>query len=65
MDNCCKCDHAADLRCPECGATVCYDHLESRYCGPERFFASKYMCPSCWKEKKVTLDSQMARVCGN
>lgn len=65
MDSCYQCDHPAELHCPECGATVCSDHLEPRYAGPDRGFVSKHMCPSCWKDKKVTLDSQMERVCKN
>jgi len=63
MDNCYQCDQPADLQCPECGTTVCSGHLEPRYTGPDRGFESRYMCPSCWKDKKVTLDSQMERVC--
>ena len=58
-----QCDRSVDLRCPKCNATVSSNDLVPRYTGPERGFESKFMCPSCWKDKKVTLDNQMEKLC--
>jgi len=56
-------DKSMKLKCPNCGETAHSGDLVPRYTGPERGFEAKFMCPSCWKDKKVTLDSQMERIC--
>jgi hypothetical protein len=33
--------------------------MESRYTGPDRGFKSRYMCPVCWKKKRVKLNQDM------
>lgn len=58
-----QCNSSVELKCPNCTATVSSRDLVPRYTGPERFFESKFMCPTCWKDKKVTLDSQMEKLC--
>jgi hypothetical protein len=33
--------------------------METRYSGPDRGFKSRYMCPVCWKIKRVMLNQNM------
>jgi hypothetical protein len=35
--------------------------MELRYTGPNRGFKSRYMCPVCWKLKRVVLNENMLR----
>jgi hypothetical protein len=35
--------------------------METRYAGPDRGFKSRYMCPVCWKIKRVVLNENMIR----
>jgi hypothetical protein len=35
--------------------------MEVRYTGPHRGFKSRYMCPVCWKLKRVVLNENMLR----
>jgi len=35
--------------------------MELRYTGPDRGFKSRFMCPSCWKSKRVKLNQDMVR----
>lgn len=61
MESCYKCGGAADFICPDCGTKACRNHMELRYTGPDRGFKSRYMCPSCWKSKRVKLNQDMVR----
>jgi hypothetical protein len=59
MEKCFKCGREAQYICPECGAKACRAHMETRYTGPDRGFRSRYMCPKCWKKKRVVLNENM------
>lgn len=59
MEVCYRCGSKADFICPDCGSKVCRSHMELRYTGPDRGFKSRYMCPSCWKKKRVVLNENM------
>ena len=61
MEACYKCGRPADFICPDCGSKVCGVHMETRYAGPDRGFKSRYMCPVCWKIKRVVLNENMIR----
>lgn len=61
MEVCCKCGRPADFICPDCGSKICKVHMEPRYTGPDRGFKSRYMCPVCWKLKRVVLNENMLR----
>ncbi|HXY55577.1 MAG TPA: hypothetical protein VEM40_12990 [Nitrospirota bacterium] len=61
MESCYKCGRAADFICPDCGTKACKSHMELRYTGPDRGFKSRFMCPSCWKSKRVKLNQDMVR----
>jgi hypothetical protein len=61
MEACYKCGRPADFICPDCGSRVCKVHMELRYTGPNRGFKSRYMCPVCWKLKRVVLNENMLR----
>ena len=59
MEQCNKCGQKADFICPDCGTKVCKAHMELRYTGPDRGLKSRYMCPACWKNKRVKLNQDM------
>lgn len=59
MEKCFKCGREAHYICPECGTKACRSHMELRYTGPDRGFRSRYMCPKCWKKKRVVLNQDM------
>jgi len=59
MEVCFKCRNQADFICPDCGTKVCIAHAELRYSGPHRGLKSRYMCPICWKMKRVVLNESM------
>ncbi len=61
MEVCYKCKRPADFICPDCGSKICKTHMELRYTGPNRGFKSRYMCPVCWKVKRVVLNENMLR----
>jgi hypothetical protein len=62
MEKCFKCGGKADFICADCGAKACRAHMELRYTGPDRGFKSRYMCPACWKKKRVVLNQDMVNV---
>ncbi|MEJ2697119.1 MAG: hypothetical protein P8013_10775 [Candidatus Sulfobium sp.] len=62
MEKCFKCEGEAHYICPECGTKACRSHMELRYTGPDRGFRSRYMCPKCWKKKRVVLNQDMVDV---
>jgi hypothetical protein len=59
MERCYQCGGPAVFICPDCGSKVCKAHMELRYAGPDRGFKSRYMCPVCWKVKRVMLEQNM------
>jgi hypothetical protein len=59
MERCYQCGGPAVFICPDCGSKVCKAHMELRYAGPDRGFKSRYMCPVCWKVKRVMLEQDM------
>jgi len=59
MEVCYQCGKPADFICPDCGTKSCAAHMELRYTGPDRGFKSRYMCPVCWKLKRVMLNQNM------
>lgn len=59
MERCYQCGGPAVFICPDCGSKVCNAHMELRYAGPDRGFKSRYMCPVCWKVKRVMLEQDM------
>lgn len=59
MERCYQCGGTAIFICPDCGSKVCKAHMELRYAGPDRGFKSRYMCPVCWKVKRVMLEQDM------
>jgi len=59
MEQCNKCGQKADFICPDCGTKACKAHMELRYTGPDRGFKSRYMCSTCWKNKRVKLNQDM------
>ncbi len=61
MEKCYRCGGKADFICPDCGSKVCRSHMELRYTGPDRGLKSRYMCPVCWKVKRVMLNQNMVR----
>lgn len=61
MEQCFKCGEKADFICPDCGTKACTSHMEKRYTGPDRGFKSRFMCPSCWKSKRVKLNQDMVK----
>ncbi|MDA8077414.1 MAG: hypothetical protein M0Z79_00605 [Nitrospiraceae bacterium] len=61
MEVCYRCGKNAEYICPDCGAKACRSHMENRYVGPDRGFKSRYMCPVCWKGKRVVLNENMLR----
>lgn len=61
MEKCYRCGGQADFICPDCGSKVCTAHMELRYTGPDRGFRSRYMCPVCWKVKRVVLNEKMLK----
>ena len=61
MESCYQCGNPAVFICPDCGSKVCKSHMEARYAGPDRGFKSRYMCPVCWKVKRVMLEQDMVK----
>lgn len=61
MEVCHKCKRPADFICPDCGTKTCKQHMELRYIGPDRGFKSRYMCPVCWKIKRMVLNQNMVQ----
>lgn len=61
MEVCYRCGKKADFICPDCGSKICNAHMELRYTGPDRGFKSRYMCPVCWKVKRLVLNENMMR----
>jgi hypothetical protein len=61
MEKCYRCGRQADFICPDCGSKICNAHMETRYSGPDRGFKSRYMCPVCWKIKRVMLNQNMIK----
>jgi len=61
MEKCYKCGQKADFICSDCGVKACKAHMELRYTGPDRGFKSRYMCPKCWKSKRVVLNQDMVK----
>lgn len=61
MECCYQCGGEAVFICPDCGSKVCKGHMELRYTGPDRGFKSRYMCPVCWKVKRVMLEQDMIK----
>ncbi len=61
MEVCYRCGRKADYICPDCGSKICNAHMETRYTGPDRGFKSRYMCPVCWKIKRVMLNQNMIK----
>jgi hypothetical protein len=59
MEVCHRCSDPAEFICPDCGSKTCAAHMELRYSGPDRGFKSRYMCPVCWKLKRVKLEQDM------
>lgn len=62
MDICYKCGRDADFICPECKSKICKYDMEFRYTGQDRGFKSRFMCPICWRVKRMVPDERMTKI---